>query len=761
MLPVSAIAETALRGAEIYRAQCIECHGETGEGSEFEEVDALYGDRSVASLAKIIGRTMPEDDPDLCVGEDAEAVAQYIFDAFYSLEARKKLGRGGLAKIEMARLTVPQYRNALADLVGSFGHNSPDHYEKTGLKGFYFQSKGMQKMVGKGVERLDTEMRFDFGEAAPVEGIAAGDFSAFWEGSFFARETGIYQFRLRTPNGARLYVNGTFWPGQKSYRDDSANSTGGALIDEWVSSGEEMRESVAKLFLLGGRHYPLRLEYFKFQEKIGKVALDWKQPHSTWKPLGGDVLSPAIARRVFVPDVAFPADDRSLGYERGASVSKAWDSATTKGAIAAADEIDARLEELARIKKKDSPEDRTKKLKDFCTRFASAAFRRPLGDTERTLYVDAQFSGSADPEVAVKRCVLLALKSPRFLFPELRDPNAKPTLDEIGARLAFSLWDSVPDHRLREAAEKGWLGWKSGVRDQAVRMVKDPRAAAKMTAFFEHWLEMEERDLSKDKALFPQFDASVVSDLRESLLRFVDSVMWSERSDYRELLTADYLLLNHHLAKLYGGDVKGDSFQRSKMGGSRAGVLTHPYLLSAFAYHNTTSPIHRGVFMTRNVVGRALKPPPVAVAFKDDEFDPHLTMREKVTHLTRDSACMSCHSVINPLGFSLENFDAVGRWRDIDNDKKIDTRSEYTTLEGETITLANAKDVAHYAIASPAAQRAFVKSLFHHMVKQPVAAYGPGTLGELREFFVSHEFNMRELMVEIAVTQAIHSAELK
>ena len=116
----------------------------------------------------------------------------------------------------------------------------------------------------------------------------------------------------------------------------------------------------------------------------------------------------------------------------------------------------------------------------------------------------------------------------------------------------------------------------------------------------------------------------------------------------------------------------------------RAGIFTHPFLLSAFSYHKCSSPIHRGVFLTRNVLGRSLKPPPMAIEFMDDHFDPSLTMREKVTELTSKRACMSCHSTINPLGFSLENYDAVGRFRTTDNNKPVNAESDYSTADGET-----------------------------------------------------------------------------
>ena len=744
------------RGEAIYRNQCVECHGKNGEGNELEEVDALFGDRSVKSLARLIERTMPEEDPKACTGEDAQAVAQYIYDAFYSPAARERQGLADAAVIETARLTVHQYSNAVADLLASFGPPVPaGEIEKGGLRGYYFSSKGMNKKDGKPVEKLDGELDFDFGEGPPAEGLSAEQFSVVWEGSFFARDTGHYEFRTVTPNGARLYVNVPIRKGERNYRDDSSGGGSGALIDDWVSSGAEVRESTAKVFLLGGRRYPIRFDYFKYKEKIGKVRLEWKPPHGAWGTMSGDQLSPTITRPTPVVDVPFPADDRSLGYERGTAISKAWHEATTAGAVAAAAIVDARIERLAGAK--DDDPQRVEKLKAFCARFAETAFRRPLGEVERKLYVDKQFAGAGNPEVAVKRCVLLCLKSPRFLYPDLIPAGKVPDAYTVASRLSFALWDSIPDEDLLKAAAAGELDSPEGVSRHARRMLEDPRARAKMGGFFEHWLELEERDLAKDKSLFPEFDEAVIADLRESLLRFVDQVVWGERSGYRELLEADYLLLNPRLAKLYGGQVEGEGFQEVRFDGRRrSGVMTHPYLLSAFAYHNNTSPIHRGVFLTRNIVGRALKPPPMAVAFKDDEFDPKLTMREKVTQLTRDTACMSCHSVINPLGFSLENFDAVGRWRESDNDKPVNTKSDYTTVDGATVSLSSARDIADYAVSNPAAHRAFAAALFHHMVKQPVAAFGPGALGDLREGFAKSNFNIRELMIEIAKIHALH-----
>jgi hypothetical protein len=140
----------------------------------------------------------------------------------------------------------------------------------------------------------------------------------------------------------------------------------------------------------------------------------------------------------------------------------------------------------------------------------------------------------------------------------------------------------------------------------------------------------------------------------------------------------------------------------------------------------------------------------------DDRFDPSLTMREKVSELTRPAACQGCHSVINPLGFSLEAYDAVGRFRTTDNQKPVDVTGEYTTSDGKTVRLRGPRDVAEYAARSKEAQTGFIQQLFHHIVKQPAAAYGPGTLEKLRKSFAKTDYNIQQLVIEIVKTSALH-----
>jgi len=768
LITLALVAQLALasgenRGAAIYKSQCAECHGTDGQGVPGEYDDPLMGDRSIKSLAKLIERTMPEQDESLCVGEDAAAVAEFIHGAFYSPEARKKLGFTPTVRIELARRTVPQYRNAIADIIESLDPKRTNPSYKTGgLRGNYFSSEKMNKKHKHGLDRTDPVIDFDYKEGPPAEGVDPTQFSIAWEGSIVAPSTGSYEFRVTTPNGVRLYVNADLREGDRNMRDDSSAPSRIPLIDGWVSTGKEVRQLQARVELLGGRRYPIRLDYFKYKEKFASIKLEWRPPHGTWSLLDSEHLSPEPASRTMVVTTPFPADDRSYGYERGTSISKEWHEATTKAAVEVANEVLDRIDNFIgsgrrRGGKPEDDSEREKKIRHYCEQFASSAFRRPLGELERKLFVDSQFDGTDSLDTAIKRSILLTLKSPRFLYTEIPDRDAQPDSYTVASRLALALWDSVPDRILMLAAKQDQLQTPEQVAGQARRMIGDPRAKYKLKSFFEHWLELEERDLSKDAKLYPQFDKQAIADLRHSLDLFIDGVVWGERSDYRQLLLADYLILNPALASLYGVQPGSEGFTQIKFDPQqRSGILTHPYLLSAFAYHNNTSPIHRGVFITRNIVGRRLKPPPIAVAFKNDEFDPTLTMREKVTQLTSDTACMSCHSVINPLGFSLESFDAVGRWRTTDNQKNVNTQSDYTTLEGETIPLKTARDIADHAATSPAAHRAFITALFHYAVKQPTAGYGSETLENLRESFLSSGFHIRDLLANIATTTALH-----
>ena len=762
-------AEKHPTGREIFRQECAKCHGRKGEGVKGKYDGPLQGERSLEKLARYIERNMPDDNPGKIVGQDAAAVARYIYDTFYSPEVRLRSNKP--PRVELVRLTNLQYLNSVADLIKDFTGKDAALNEERGLQASYYNSRNNDE--GKVFDRVDRQVDFDFGEGSPDPKLnGTNGFSMQWRGSLIADETGDYEFILKTQNGGRLWVN-----------DDEE-----PLIDAWVSSGQ-LTEHRSSIRLLGGRVYPLKLNYFKFKDKIASISLQWKPPHGTQQPVPARNLAPGHTTPTFVIATPFPPDDSSVGYERGVAISKAWDEAATQAAIEAANYVVRKLDTLSGSKRGDT--NRAAKAQSFCGELMAKAFRRPLTEEQKRVFISSQFKKKANVEDAVKLVVLLTLKSPRFLYLGLDD--ARPDDFETAARLSYGLWDSLPDQDLRKLAAQGALHTREQIAPQAQRMLGDARARAKMQYFFHHWLQMDRVEiLSKDDKLFPGFSPAIIADLRTSLNLFLEDTTWRTASDYRTLLLADYLFLNNRLAEFYGvstnldksliklnelhegeadaeksgrpaqivrDNVKDDFVKVRFDAEKRCGILTHPYLLSAFAYQKLTSPIHRGVFLTRNIVGRSLKPPPMAMTFKDADFAPNLTMRQKVAQLTGPQACQSCHSVINPLGFSLEQFDAVGRFRTSDNDRPIDAVSDYVTDDGQTVRLGGARDVAEFAIGSEQALNGFIEQLFHQAVKQPLLAYGADTMTRLRQSFVASGFNMQKLLVEIVAISALHGVE--
>jgi cytochrome c553 len=748
--PRAAAAAEGRTGEQIYQQMCARCHGKTGEGTKENFPRPLVGKRSVAQLSRYIAKSMPEDDPGKCVGDDADKVAAYIYEAFYSKEAR---ARNQPPRIELARLTVRQYRNTVADLIGTF--RSPGRWdEQQGLKGEYFKARRFRDSE-RILERVDPVVRFDFGTAGPdPEKFDASQFSIRWGGSVLAPETGEYEFIVRTEHAVRLWVNDPKRP----------------LIDAWVKSGND-NEYHASLFLLGGRAYPLRLEFSKAKQGVddsktkkakpvqASVALEWKLPRRVAEVIPARNLSPQGFPEAFVLATPFPPDDRSMGYERGTSISKAWEESTTEAAIEVAGYISAHLRELAGVA--DNAPDRAQRLREFSRRFAERAFRRPLTEKQKRLYVDHQFETARAPETAVKRVVLLVLQSPRFLYREIG--GGRDAYD-VASRISFGLWDSLPDGELLAAAAKGQLVTHDQVTRQAERMLPDLRTHAKLREFFLQWLKVEQHpDLAKDLSRYPGFDRAIASDLRTSLELLLEDVLWSEASDFRQLLLADSLYLNGRLARFYGADLPADApFQNVSLEPhERAGVLTHPYLTASFAYTAESSPIHRGVFIARSVLGRALRPPPEAFTPLPANLHPSLTTRERVALQTKPQACLACHGMINPLGFTLEHFDAVGRYRDKEKGRPIDATGAYQTRTGEVVKFAGIRDLATFLANNEETHEAFVEQLFHYLVKQPVRAFGPRNLSDLGRSFADNQYNVRKLMVEIVTESALMAQERK
>jgi hypothetical protein len=731
------------RGAEIYRTQCASCHGEAGQGGDTYE-QPLVGDRSIGELSRVIDETMPDGEPERCTGEDAAAVAAYVHHAFYSPEAQLRLAP---PRIELSRLTVRQYHNSIADLLAPVRSWPEPWTDQRGLKATYrysgpkegndFGDDGGRKKFT--YERIDQHVNLQIDQGSSVlEAIAPEHpWSCTWTGSLWAPVTGVYDIYINTKNGVVLHLNDERQP----------------LIDGAVRSGD-MPEYHASIFLLGGRSYPVMLRLNKDEEKSALLRWEWMPPKSNVRqPIPERFLSPTWSPELLVVETPFPPDDSSMGYERGTSVSQEWSEAVTGAAIEVAGKIRADIDRLAKTGEEGA--NRADRIRQFALDFVTRAFRRPLGEEERKLYVDAHFAGDRPPDEGLTRVVLQALTSPRFLYPDV--PFAAVDDYLVSSRLALGLWDSLPDQWLWDEAAAGRLHTKEQIATQARRMLEDPRAKEKLRGMLHHWLSVHRmRELAKDPERYPEFSDRLADDLRTSLDLFLDSVPWSDDGDFRQLLLADYLYMNGRLAGLYGVDLPANAdFQRVAIDPSqRAGVLSHPFLMTGFAYSRTSSPIHRGVFLVRHVLGRALKPPADAISPLSEELRPELTTRERVLLQTSHSACQACHDIINPMGFALENYDAIGRFRQEEQGKAIDASGQYITKSGQRVEFAGVRRLAEYLADSPEVHDAFVRQLFHHLVKQPVAAVDLDLQNRLRQQFADQQFSVPQLMVDVMVATA-------
>jgi len=334
------ISQDADSGEAIFREQCAACHGGQGQGAEAYP-RPLAGPLSVAELAELIQRTMPEDKPESLSPADSNKVAAFVFDSFYSPIARARIRP---PRIELARLSVEQYRQSLADLIGAFipvQAASPDQ----GLTAQYFASRSPNDRRALKLTRTDPVVDFDFGTEPPIAEIEdPRNFSARWSGAIRAPETGTYTLSVTTEHAVKIYLNAAE-----------------PLIDGWVKSRGENQHQ-AQVYLIGGERYPVVVDFSKSKQGVddsnkkkkrppvppASVVLQWQRPGGVLETIPARFLSPKQTQARYICETPFPPDDRSYGWVRATTVSRQWDQATTAAALDAAVFINQRLDLLLR-----------------------------------------------------------------------------------------------------------------------------------------------------------------------------------------------------------------------------------------------------------------------------------------------------------------------------------------------------------------------------------------------------------------------------
>ncbi len=318
--------------------------------------------------------------------------------------------------------------------------------------------------------------------------------------------------------------------------------------------------------------------------------------------------------------------------------------------------------------------------KDILSRLTRLAYRRPVNDEDIDILMDLYHQGKADAgfENGIRMALQTILVSPEFLFRMEYEPKGVKSGEsykisdlELASRLSFFLWSSIPDEELLSLAEQNQLNQARTLKRQVERMMADPRAKSLVTNFAGQWLFLRNMErVLPDPLAFPNFDDNLRQALQTETELVIETMIQEDRSVV-EILDSDFTFVNERLANHYGIEgIYGSEFQRIDItDNKRRGLLGHGSILTVTSYPNRTAPTIRGKWVLQQILGTPPPPPPPNVpTLKEDSTTRVLTMRERMEKHRANPACAVCHKVMDPLGFALENFDGLGRWRETSGD---------------------------------------------------------------------------------------------
>ncbi|MEM9691413.1 MAG: DUF1592 domain-containing protein, partial [Myxococcota bacterium] len=395
------------------------------------------------------------------------------------------------------------------------------------------------------------------------------------------------------------------------------------------------------------------------------------------------------------------------------------------------------------------------------------AYRRSLRPEEVEAYVslfagaDGFFASGAAYEQGVRHVVETVLQSPHFLYrvelSDERDGDALIPLNgtEIASRLSFMLWNTAPDDELLLAAEAGELATVEGVETQARRLLASPRAQQPVDDFHAQWLELSGyENLTKNETQFPDFDTlESADDMQEETRQFIRHVVLELGGDYRDLLTSSITFVNAELAAVYGieGSFSADEFEQVSLGNDRRGLLTQAGFLASHAYASEPSPIHRGVFLQRQILCNEIPDPPgdIDINLNGAVGD---TNRERVANQTADQDCAYCHIPVNEPGFAFEGYDAIGQVRSDDNGLPLDTTGTIT-LDREEVAFDGALDLIQALADSEDAQRCYLRQWYRYGFAREEAEADVCTITALEEQLRTGTMSIQDMIVAFTRTK--------
>lgn len=402
-------------------------------------------------------------------------------------------------------------------------------------------------------------------------------------------------------------------------------------------------------------------------------------------------------------------------------------------------------------------------MRSFVVEFGFRAWRRPLVQAEVDRWATVGLSAAADFgsfEKGLEFVVAGMLQSPNFIYQiEAGTPSAEGSDQrklsgyELATRMSLFLLDTIPSAELLEAAAAGELDDADGVRAWAEQLLDDPRARPAFDKYFEEVLYLRKlSEIAKDPSTFPGWSPYLAESMKVETIAVIDEVVWIDNGDFRNILDAEYTFVNQALADHYGIAYPGPSgFQKVPVppGEKRGGIFGHASLLSVLAHVSSSSPTVRGKFVQERIMCFSIPPPPPGVVTDLPSTEQAKTMRERLALHQTEPLCASCHLVMDPIGFGLENYDGVGKFRTLDNGEPIDALSD---LDGEPFE--GALQLGQLLRERPRFSYCSVANLYRHATGHVEVPGESAHLLEVDAAFVAAEYRFKAALVELVASRA-------
>ncbi|XZE52300.1 DUF1592 domain-containing protein [Planctomycetaceae bacterium SH139] len=654
----------------LLRTYCYDCHGaDAGEGDVLLAADAtpdaILNNRRmwVRALGQVRLGAMPPADAESMPEEIRLRLASLIDDLANAVDCVKNPNAG---KVVMRRLNRFEYRNTVRDLLG-VDYEAAINFPGDDV-GYGFDNVGdvlslppllMEKYLLAADEISRQAIKTPPPADLYLKTLAASQLKGAEKFNAARGGLGIHS------RGFVDFAPDLPFPGNYTLTITAYGDQGG---DEPVKM--EVRLNGDSLAIIDVPNSDPEEFTVQFRTRLGKHQLEIGFINDFWEPetktdrnlhLVHTELSGQDNRVRYIPSTELPASHRQIIF------------ATPSAQLSA---------------------DRASRL--VLERLMSRAYRRPAHKREVDRLCElaaAVRSGGGSFDESIQVALQAILVSPHFLFKVERHqplgPNGEPRLltdFELATRLSYFLWSSMPDDRLLKAAWQGQLSKPDVLRGEVARMIKDGRSNALITNFAGQWLQLRSLETTQpDEGKFPQFTPQLRQAMQRETLTFFAGVLRGNLP-VTTLLEGDFTYLNQPLAEFYGiPGVEGEQFRKVSLRGTpRAGLLTHASVLTVTSNPTRTSPVKRGKWILENLLNMPPPPPPPDVPeLEQDALSG--TLRERMEQHRANPACAACHNMMDPLGFALENFDAIGRWRTSDGEELIDASGQLpdgTTFQG-------------------------------------------------------------------------------